>query len=125
MSTINFSADNSDYDDNIAEKHLKQYAQMIDGLLSDSKRIVEFGDYAGLTFSQVYSEDYVYCRQLLRLKPKTINMLLMQGYIQKMNFIYKPDVQQMCEQYSSMKSISVSGTSVNENATRNIRAISN
>tara|TARA_Y100000748_G_C15458980_1_gene474146 strand:- start:922 stop:1254 length:333 start_codon:yes stop_codon:yes gene_type:complete len=89
--------------DNSAQKHLKQYAQMVSGLLSESELIVEFGDYAGMTFSQIYSDDYVYCRQLLRNKPKTINMLQFQGYIQKMNFIYKPDVQQMCENYASMK----------------------
>ena len=95
----------ADFDicDNAAEKHLKQYAQMISGLITDSKRTVDFGDYAGQTFSEIYSVDYVYCRQLLRLKPKTITMLLFQGYIQKMNFIYKPDVQQMCENYASMK----------------------
>ena len=89
--------------ENSAERHLKQYAQMIDGLLDESKRIVDFGDYAGMTFSQIYSEDYIYCNKLLRLKPKTITMLLFQGYIQKMNFIYKPDVRILCEQYSSMK----------------------
>lgn len=90
-------------EDNAAKKHLKQYMQMITGLLSESDNIVEFGDYAGMTFSQIYSDDYVYCRQLLRLKPKTINMLQFQGYIQKMNFIHKPDVQQMCDNYVSMK----------------------
>ena len=89
--------------DNLAEKHLKQYAQMINGLLDESKRIVDFGDYVGMSFSQIYSEDYVYCNRLLRLKPKTITMLSFQGYIQKMNFIYKPDVRVLCEQYSSMK----------------------
>ena len=90
-------------EDNVAKKHLKQYMQMITGLLSESDNIVEFGDYAGMTFSQIYSDDYVYCRQLLRLKPKTINMLQFQGYIQKMNFIHKPDIQQMCDNYVSMK----------------------
>jgi hypothetical protein len=102
----------ADFDicDNAAEKHLKQYAQMISGLITDSKRTVDFGDYAGQTFSEIYSVDYVYCRQLLRLKPKTITMLLFQGYIQKMNFIYKPDVRIICEQYSSLKS-NLSGSS--------------
>ena len=118
MSTVNSSFNISDNEDNSAEKHLKQYAQMINGLLSDSKRIVDFGDYAGMTFSQVYSEDYIYCRQLLRLKPKTITMLLLQGYIQKMNYIYKPDVQQICERYSSLK-----GTAKTNKNT--IKAISN
>jgi len=96
----------TDVADTTAQKHLKQYAQMITGLLSESVFIVEFGDYAGMTFSQIYSDDYIYCRQLIRLKPKTINMLQFQGYIQKMNFIYKPDVQQMCENYVSMKNSS-------------------
>lgn len=89
--------------ENSAQRHLKQYSQMITGLITESEQIVEFGDYAGMTFSQIYSDDYIYCRQLLRSKPKTINMLQFQGYIQKMNFIYKPDVQQMCENYASMK----------------------
>ena len=93
----------SDVMENTAQKHLKQYAQMVNGLLSESDYIVEFGDYAGMTFSQIYSDDYIYCRQLLRSKPKSINMLKFQGYVQKMNFIYKPDVQQMCENYASMK----------------------
>ena len=90
-------------EDNAAKKHLKQYMQMITGLVTESDNIVEFGDYAGMSFSQIYSDDYVYCRQLLRSKPKTINMLQFQGYIQKMNFIHKPDVQQMCDNYVSMK----------------------
>ena len=53
------------------------------------------------------SINYNYCRNLLRFKPKSINMLQLQGYIQKMNFIYKPDVQQMCENYASMKNKSI------------------
>ena len=89
--------------DNAAEKHLVQYSQMINGLMDDSKRKIDFGDYSGMTFAQTYSNDYVYCNRLLRLKPKTITMLLFQGYIQKMNFIYKPNVRVMCEQYSCMK----------------------
>ena len=108
-----------DMTDNSAQKHLKQYAQMITCLLLESEYIVEFGDYAGMTFSQIYSDDYVYCRQLLRCKPKTINMLHFQGYIQKMNFIHKPDVQQMCENYVSMK------TSANKIKTNTIKAIKN
>jgi hypothetical protein len=100
MSAFNIS----DFEENAVEKLLKQYALLMDSLLSDSKRVVDFGDYAGMTFSQVYSEDYVYCRQLLRLKPKTITMLRLQGYIQKINFIYKPETLQICEQYSSFKS---------------------
>ena len=92
----------TDFDVNSTETHLKQYAQMIDGLLADSKRIVDFGDYNGMTFSEVYSEDYIYCRQLLRLKPKTITMLILQGYIQRMNYIYKPDIQQICDRHSSL-----------------------
>ena len=111
--------------DNSAEKHLKQYAQMIDGLLTESKRIVDFGDYAGMTFSQIYSEDYVYCSKLLRLKPKTITMLLFQGYIQKMNFIYKPDVRVLCSQYSSMKSSSHSNNENNGGNRRKMKAIEN
>lgn len=93
----------TDVTENTAQRHLKQYSKMISSLIADSDQIVEFGDYAGMTFSQIYSDDYIYCRQLLRSKPKTINMLQFQGYIQKMNFIYKPDVQQMCENYASMK----------------------
>ena len=108
----------TDYDLNSTEKHLNQYAHMIDGLLTDSKRIVDFGDYNGMTFSQVYSEDYIYCRQLLRLKPKTITMLLLQGYIQKMNYIYKPDIQQICDRQSSLKNSS-------KTTKNNIKAITN
>ena len=107
--------------ENSAEKHLKQYAQMIEGLQSDSKRIVDFGDYSGQSFSQIYSEDYVYCSRLLRLKPKTITMLLFQGYIQKMNFIYKPDVRVLCEQFSGMKRNSLSS----DGDRKNIKAIKN
>ena len=79
---------------------------------------LSFGDYNEMTFSQVYSEDYIYCRQLLRLKPKTITMLLLQGYIQKMNYIYKPDIQQICDRQSSLKNSS-------KTTKNNIKAITN
>jgi len=102
-----FITEMTDTVENSAQKHLKQYAQMISGLLTESENIVEFGDYTGMTFSQIFSDNYNYCRNLLRFKPKSINMLQLQGYIQKMNFIYKPDVQQMCENYASMKNKSI------------------
>lgn len=54
---------------------------------AEGRKTIGFGKYYQLTFEEVYTRDYQYCKWCLSLTPRNFSMYDFQTYINKMNIL--------------------------------------